>query len=254
MSAFAERAVNKIRRVLTGATLRRPFNLNARRACISFTFDDFPATASRTGGAILVEHGLAGTFYLSMGLLGRPSPSGVIAGADDVRLALHDGHEIGCHTFGHLDGTVASPEDFAASIEVNQRAYAEMFPGGRLSNFAYPLDGPGLAVKAAVRHRFRTMRGSGQAPNCGTIDLALLKSYFLDARSANDLRGIQQTITATVATRGWLLFATHDVSETPSRFGCNPSFFRDVVRLAVSSGAFVGSVAAVGDFLELPHQ
>ncbi len=253
MSDFAERAANKIRRTLTGAALRRPFNLNGQRACISFTFDDFPVTACRTGGAVLVEYGLAGTFYLSMGLLGRPSPSGAIADENDVRFALSEGHEIGCHTFGHLDGTIATPGEFVASIEANQRAYERMVPGGRFSNFAYPLDGPGLMVKAAVRRRFRTMRGSGQVPNCGTIDLALLKSYFLDGRTDRDMRGIEQILSATLATKGWLLFATHDVSDCPSRFGCSTAFFRDVVRLAVGSGAAVGTVAAVSELLDVPQ-
>jgi hypothetical protein len=108
-------------------------------------------------------------------------------------------------------------------------------------------------VKAAVRDCFRTMRGNGQGPNCGTIDLALLKSYFLDARSTHDMRGIEQILSATVAAKGWLLLATHDVSQDPSRFGCSTTFFRDVVRLAVSSGAFVSSVAAVGDLLDVPQ-
>ena len=37
--------------------------------------------------------------------------------------------------------------------------------------------------------------------------------------------------------RGWLIFATHDVRETPSRFGCTPDFFEQVVQWSLESGA-----------------
>lgn len=36
---------------------------------------------------------------------------------------------------------------------------------------------------------------------------------------------------------GWLVFATHDVCESPTPFGCKPAFFEEVVRFAAESGA-----------------
>lgn len=247
MVDLALRVANKVRRTLTSAMHRRPFAWAARRPCISFTFDDFPASASREGGAILEAQGVVGTYYLSLGLMGRPSPSGVIADADDVTDALARGHEIGCHTHGHLDGTLVRPAEFVASIDANRRAFGELVPGGRLESFAYPLDGPSLRVKAAVKQHYRTLRGSGQRFNTGTIDLALLDAYFLDARNADDLRGVAAVIEANARARGWLVFATHDVSDKPSRYGCSRDFLRSVVDLACRSGAFVGTVGQVCD-------
>jgi peptidoglycan/xylan/chitin deacetylase (PgdA/CDA1 family) len=253
MATFSQRAANKVRRTLTSIALRRPFEFKARKACISFTFDDFPVSASRVGAALLSDHGVAGTFYLSTGLMRQESPSGQIAGPEDVYRLLSDGHEIGCHTFGHADGAVVRPVDFMESIDANQRALAELVPELRLSNFAYPLDGPSLAVKAAVGSRFRTLRGSGQTFNRGTIDRALLKAYFLDARSVNDMQRIERVVADNAEARGWLLFATHDISENPSSFGCSTRFFTDLVRLAVGSGAFVGSVTQVCDSVDMPR-
>lgn len=252
MAELAVRAANKVRRVLTGAMSRRPFALAAARPCISFTFDDFPASASRVGGAILEEHGFAGTFYLSMGLLGRESPSGRIADAGDVQHAVRRGHEIGCHTLDHQDGTVARPADYLASIDANQDAFQGLVPGGRMASFAYPLDGPGVGVKAAVKDRFRTLRAGGQTFNTGTIDLAMLKSYFLDARTDGEMDAVRALIDANARARGWLVFATHDVAERPSRYGCSIERFREVVDLARRSGAFVGSVAQVSDEVGVP--
>jgi hypothetical protein len=38
---------------------------------------------------------------------------------------------------------------------------------------------------------------------------------------------------------GWLIFATHDVCEHESTWGCSPRFFEDIVRYASRSGAAV---------------
>ena len=43
--------------------------------------------------------------------------------------------------------------------------------------------------------------------------------------------------------RGWLIFATHDVDEHPTRFGCAPALFADIVRYVGRSGARVLPVA-----------
>jgi hypothetical protein len=42
-----------------------------------------------------------------------------------------------------------------------------------------------------------------------------------------------------VRQNGWLIFATHDVCESPTRFGCTPRFFKQVVDYASKSGATV---------------
>src|SRR5205823_2244619 len=55
---------------------RRPFVISPTRPLISFTFDDFPRSALLAGGAILNRFGVAGTYYVSLGLLGKNEPSG----------------------------------------------------------------------------------------------------------------------------------------------------------------------------------
>ena len=36
---------------------------------------------------------------------------------------------------------------------------------------------------------------------------------------------------------GWLIFATHDLSDLPTRWGCVPQLFEDIVEYSVNSGA-----------------
>ena len=52
---------------------------------------------------------------------------------------------------------------------------------------------------------------------------------------------------------GWLIFSTHDIEERPSRFGCTPKFFEDVVRSAVDSGATILPVAAALQHIRGPN-
>ena len=48
---------------------------------------------------------------------------------------------------------------------------------------------------------------------------------------------------------GWLVFSTHDISATPTPWGCTPGFFEDIVRCAVDSGARILPVAQAWEVL-----
>lgn len=245
MSELRARVANKCRRVLVQACARQEFALPNDRAYISFTFDDFPRSAYVNGGRILREHDARGTYYVSMHMLGEETPLGVIASREDLRALVAEGHEVGCHTFGHLDATLVSVEEFRRSVEKNQQAFQELVPGGQLRSFAYPFDGPRLAVKRALSGRFVSCRGGGQTFNRGVVDLALLKSYFIDRRAGKSPDEIAKLIADNTAARGWLIFSTHDVTDRPSPYGCSPELFEQVVRLARQSGARVLSVSDV---------
>jgi peptidoglycan/xylan/chitin deacetylase (PgdA/CDA1 family) len=218
---------------------RRDFPLNTDVPYVTFTFDDFPRSAFFTGGRILARQGVRGTYFISLQRLGAPSDSGPIASREDLRALLRDGHELGCHTFEHLDGCSASVAAFERSIQTNRAAFTEIVPGSYFSVFAYPLDGPVLSIKQAVGKYFVGCREGGQYFNIGVLDLNLLKGYFLDWRNRGDLSAVRHIIDLNTAARGWLIFATHDVAVNPSRYGCEPTFFAEVVRLAVASGARV---------------
>src|SRR5438093_11827398 len=75
------------------------FRLRNSTRMVSFTFDDLPKSAVRTGAQMLEAHGARGTLYVSGSLVGADAPAWVAGDADDV-VALHRrGHEIGCPTF-----------------------------------------------------------------------------------------------------------------------------------------------------------
>jgi peptidoglycan/xylan/chitin deacetylase (PgdA/CDA1 family) len=218
--------------------VRRPFVINTTRPVVSFTFDDFPRSALAVGGAILSRHGLAGTYYASLGLMGRDSPSGKIFVADDLPGLFAAGHELGCHTFSHCHSWETETEAFNQSISDNRAALKRLNPGADFKTFSYPISEPRPRTKARTAPNFLCCRCGGQTLNVGTTDLNQLASYFLE-KTGGDLRPVKEIIERNRRERGWLIFSTHDIADHPSPFGCTPKFFESVVAYAIESGASV---------------
>jgi peptidoglycan/xylan/chitin deacetylase (PgdA/CDA1 family) len=215
---------------------RRPWMMQNREPLISFTFDDFPASALYTAGEILKEHGIAGTYYTSFGLMGTIAPTGQIFAADDIPRLLASGHELGCHTYHHRHSYDTPPEQFEASIAANQAAFEKLAPGQQFQSLSYPISGPRPATKRRCARHFAGSRAGGQVGNEGEVDLDALSAFFLE-QSREDFAAVERVIARTAAANGWLILATHDVAPDPTPYGVTPEFFRKVVRAAVASGA-----------------
>ena len=228
---------------------QRPCCIRLKSPVISFTFDDFPRSALINGGATLRERGFAGTYYASFGLMGRTAPTGKIFTREDLHDLLHQRHELACHTFDHCDSWETNPHEFEASILRNQKAVAEQVPGLRLTSLAYPISWPRPETKHRVAAYFECARGGGQTFNVGTADLNYLKAFFIE-QSRDDFDGIKQTIDANARANGWLIFATHDVSDAPTPFGCTRQFFDLVVEHSVRSGV---AILPISEALKLVH-
>src|ERR1041385_194185 len=82
---------------------QRPLAIKTARPLISFSFDDFPKSAWRDGGAILEQSGARGTYYVCLGLLNQDTPTGQICNLSDLKALCERGHELGCHTYSHCD-------------------------------------------------------------------------------------------------------------------------------------------------------
>ncbi len=240
--SLRQRIQGKIRRSLSAALCRRPVNMHNPVSLISFTFDDFPTSALEVGGKILNAHGVTGTYYISLGLLETEAPTGRICSAQDVREVMAQGHELGSHTFDHCDAWETKPHLFEESILANRLALKQMFPRADFETMSYPISTPRPDTKRRMGERFAACRGGGQRFNIGTIDLNHLQGFFLEqARDASEV--IWDMIDRNQEEGGWLIFATHDVSVWPTRFGCTPGFFGEVVSRAVRSGSKVLPVA-----------
>lgn len=228
---------------------RRPFTVPAGRPIVSFTFDDFPRSALLEGGAILERFNAAGTFYTSLGLSGQTTACGEMFDIDELPCLLDLGHELGCHTYEHCPAWETTPRAFEAAVIRNAAILAQRIPESRFRSLSFPISYPRPATKLRISGYFDCCRGGGQTFNSGTVDLNYLSAFFLE-QSAHRPDAIFQVIRENARAGGWLIFATHDVSASPSLYGCTPRLFRDVVRMAIDSGAELLPVARALDTLK----
>lgn len=220
----------------------RHFSMRAGPPIISFSFDDFPQSALTNGGTILKKFAISGTYYASLGLMGQKAPTGEIFSAEDLTRLLAQGHELGCHTFSHCHAWDTPPDTFEKSVLENGESLKRLQAGVKFASLSYPIASPRPATKRRMSKHFKCCRGGGQAFNIGQIDLNLLSAYFLE-QSRDNPAAIKATIDQNNREGGWLIFATHDVCERPTRFGCSPTFFESIVSYAAHSGATLLNVS-----------
>ena len=213
---------------------------------ISFSFDDFPRSALHTGGRILEQCGVRATYYASLGLMGNTAPTGLIFEPDDLSRLLSQGHEIGCHTFYHGSSWETPRSAFLDSIRKNHEALNKLVPGAFMRSFSYPINYPRPLMKRRLGRHFESCRGGGQTFQTRIVDLNLLKAYFLE-KSRNNPDKVKNIIDVNCRECGWLIFATHDICEAPSPYGCMPSFLQEIAEYAVASGA---RILPVGEALD----
>lgn len=230
------RAKGRYAKVASETLFRRPLPLRLEAPIVSFTFDDFPASAYRVGGGILRQYNGRGTYYAALGLMGHTTCVGEIFCRDDLTTLIEDGHELGCHTFDHLNAGTTSPGRFEASIATNAKRLTELLPAASFRTMSYPIAYPRPHTKRRSSRHFDACRCGGQSINLGTADLSLLRAFFLE-RCGYDLNTVRRMISECCEKRGWLIFATHDVCAAPTEYGCTPQFFEDVVRFTRESGA-----------------
>lgn len=225
---------------------RRDIELSLSVPWVSFTFDDAPRTAFRVAGPMLLEHGARATYYLSLGLLGTTSELGLIGDRNDLERALAEGHDLGCHTFDHVDAWTCTRKAYLSSVDRNREALSTWYPGQQFKSFAYPKSGATFSVKRELEQRFYGCRGGGQTFNVqGVIDLNLLKACFIDQRTGFDLAAAEALVQANALQRGWLILAAHAIADDAgSAFACAPKLIESLLRLCADSGSRVLSVAA----------
>jgi peptidoglycan/xylan/chitin deacetylase (PgdA/CDA1 family) len=203
---------------------------------ISFSFDDFPRSALVLGGDILNRHGFAGTYYVALGLAGQKAASGQMFETGDLQILVRQGHELGCHTFGHCHSWQTAGRQYESSVIENRRKLMEVLPNAEFRTFSYPYCSPHPMNKYRVAPHFLCCRAGEQGINAGATDLNQLDAFFLE-KTRGDLQPVREIIDLNSRNHGWLIFATHDISDSPTPFGCTPSFFEQVVDYAAQSGA-----------------
>jgi peptidoglycan/xylan/chitin deacetylase (PgdA/CDA1 family) len=229
----------KLRRRYAKLVHRRPARVRLDKPMVTFAFDDPPKTAAAAGAAILETHGLKGTYFVASGLAGQDSPFGLYADEEDIRRLLAAGHEVGCHTYSHLDCGKAAGPTVLADVEKNAEALEAL--GVSPTTFAYPYGDVSPGAKAAIGQRFSILR----ALHHGLIE----DGADLNQAPAVGIEGPDGEPTAihwlreAARKHAWVILFTHDVAKTPSPFGCTPDALERLVDAALTMGFEVTTAA-----------
>lgn len=216
----------------------RPLQVKLPRAIVSFTFDDFPASALHAGAPILEQYGVAGTYYVSLGLADKDGPVGRYFSESDLPQLLARGHELGCHTFDHRHAWLTPSKEYEQSVIRNRERLQRILPGVDFLSHSYPISYPRPTTKTIASRYFTCARGGGQKPNEQRTDGNHLAAFFIE-KSRDNLAAIKAQIDQAKTTSSWLILATHDICNTPSPFGCRPELFAAIVRHAIEVGVTV---------------
>ena len=211
---------------------------------VSFTFDDFPRSAASTAATILEAHGARGTFYVAGSLVdGASGTYGDYCRQADLNALVAAGHEIGCHTFGHVRVSTLSPRRLIEELDQNAAFVRRCLDGYAMRSFAYPFGDMSPLRKLQVETRFASCRGNSPGINAGRIDLGDLRAEQIYERTIDHDRvtGLLRSATSRPA---WVIFYTHDVAEHPSAYGCTPGTFERVVKSVVAAGIRILTVEA----------
>ena len=193
---------------------------------VSLCFDDFPKSAFINGAKLLNKYTVKGTFYTSFSFFDKFQKVQEMGTYRDIEYLLNDGHEIGCHTFSHLDCPFHTIKEILIDCKKNQKTAEKKF-GIVLKSFAYPKGNISPFIKKALAKEYDTCRTIRRGINIDSIDTASLRSIPLYRRY--DMEGYANFFNILKERGGWLILYTHDVSKNPSEYGCTMDMIEKVI-------------------------
>ncbi|MBF0679013.1 MAG: polysaccharide deacetylase family protein [Devosia sp.] len=239
------RVTNRLLTRLPGPGMDVP----AHTPVVSFTFDDVPDSAFLEGAKILEAHDGRGTFYIAGGILGREEESRRLINAKGCAELAARGHELGCHTFSHINLQKTPRQALAKDLDRSAKALGDIVPGYVPRNFAAPYNAGAFRHRPELARRFRSARGGMPGINRGRTDRTFLRSYPLQ-QPEQSVAGMHVLIDELVAKPGWLIFFGHDVSDRPTPFGCTPQSLAALVAHAQNSGCAILTINQALDRFE----
>ena len=222
-----------------------PFELD--QPIISISFDDFPKSVMENALPQLDKYDWKASFYVAAGLINTTNHLGLHFDQNDLIRLQHEGHEIGCHTYNHLNVTEIPEVRLMDELKANAKAAKTLGITTPLRTFAYPFGETSINRKSGLSHEFASMRGIMRGVHYNKVDLNQIKSVPI--YSGPDLSQTHRFIKGLKRKPGWLTLFTHDVREKPSEWGCTPQDFEDTLALIHESGAKVIPIQRTIDFL-----
>jgi peptidoglycan/xylan/chitin deacetylase (PgdA/CDA1 family) len=232
-------------RIAARHLLKDTLPLYGNSGVVSFTFDDAPASACTTGAAVLEKHGVRGTFYVAGGLTDRLEEGKPCHSEAQLKALLAAGHELGCHSYSHIHCDVLNSVVLSTELSRNATFLEELGVDSNHLNFAYPFGAYALGAKHICGTRFRSSRITGGGPHIGEADLQALKTFRLyeDPTANTGVTTFDAALALTAEHKGWLIINTHDIDDSPSRYGYTPAHLDEAISATIAAGCKIMTVS-----------
>jgi peptidoglycan/xylan/chitin deacetylase (PgdA/CDA1 family) len=225
---YFRQLIKKTKLLFLESVYVKQLNIDIEKPIFSFTFDDAPLSSAKTGGRILEEANATGTYYVALGLQADKSAPEPLLDAEEIQSLHNKGHDIQCHTYGHLNLRWLSRKKYLPDCEMNRAYIRDITRQDNVLHFAYPFGSVGLSAKKCLGNIYSTLRTVDSGINYGLTDASHLRAIEIFSARL-DKQKIREAINATVINNAWTIFFTHDVRLQPSPWGSTPGDFQWVV-------------------------
>lgn len=209
---------------------------------VSLCFDDFPQSSAINAAPLIESFAARATWYVSGALEGTHSEHfGPMFESRDLRQLIGKGHDIGGHTFDHVDCSRTSEVEIRAQCARNQ-AFLKAHGAAQVRSFAYPYGNVDLTAKRALVASGMALRAISAGTNRESADLGMLKACGLQDDQGGVRRALKE-LASLKRSDGWLIIFTHDVRPDPSLWGVTPEVYQHLLQAVAASGAEIVTVA-----------
>ena len=208
---------------------------HSRVPLASISFDDFPRTAWTIGGEIMRSHAITGTYYVVGGHEGRTVEGVEQYTRKDLKAVAAAGHEIASHTHAHRCVHDLSNAEIREDEGKNAAYFRQHLDGYAAVGFAYPYGEISVRTKILYSKLYSVSRGIREGVNGRKFDRSQLKAFGLERKSWSEAR-IEAAVAEARAKNAWIVFFTHDVSDTPTIYGATPHMLEHLIRTLKDAG------------------
>lgn len=227
-----KRLLKKIKLLFVENIYTHKIDIKLDKAIFSFTFDDVPISAATNGREILEKSGATGTYYVSLNIESSEDNTDAsirrFIKEDDIKTLFDNGHNIGCHTFNHLNLRQTSAAEAYKDCKINTDLLKKITNVASIDHFAYPFGMVSLSSKKALRNKYKTLRTTDGGLNVGKTDMTHLRSVSLCSISF-DKNTVLKAIDEAANKNAWVIFFSHDINDNPSEWGTSVEDFKWVV-------------------------
>lgn len=235
----------KIDGIVSRTLAKQPMQLPAGRY-VSLCFDDFPKSSAETAAPMIEQLGWRATWYVAGGYLGTTHEHyGKMFDTADLFRLIRKGHDIGCHTFDHIDCANTDADELLIQCTRNQ-AFLSTFGVEEVHSFAFPFGAHDVASKKTLAPSRLALRGITPGLNFEIADFSLLRACGLQC-DQKGLRRAMMELETLSQIDGWQIIFTHDVRDNPSPWGVTPADYASLLEAVQASGA---EVVTVGDMVQ----